>query len=94
MRNPRGKIGLTKAFIIQDNITTDSMSDGQRENRQEVEPLSVPFAVAQQLELLNARKWADGIMKQPDDGNHQSSRRFVWTDEVSVDVKCVYWQEY
>ena len=56
--------------------------------------MSVPFAVAQQLELLNARKWADGIMKQPDDGNHQSSLRFVWTDEVSVDVKCVYWQEY
>jgi hypothetical protein len=59
------------------------MSDGQRENRQEVEPLSVSLAVAQQLQL----------MKQPDDGNHQSSR-FVWTDEVSVVVKCVYWQEY
>jgi hypothetical protein len=63
------------------------MSDGQRENRQEVDSLSVLLAVAQQLELLNARKWADGIMKQPNDGNHQSSRRFVWTDEVSVDVK-------
>jgi hypothetical protein len=70
------------------------MSDGQRENRQEVEPSSVSLAVA--------RKWADGIMfKQPDpdrkkgksDGNHQSSR-FVWTDEVSVVVQCVYWQEY
>ena len=61
------------------------MSDGQRENRQEVDSLTVPLAVAQQLQLLNARKWADGIMKKPNDGNHQSSR-FVWTDEVSVVV--------
>jgi hypothetical protein len=74
------------------NADADAMSDGRSENSEEDDDLLVPMPseVAQQLQILDASVWADGIKGQPDRKKGKSdgrlTSRFVWTEEVSAVV--------
>ncbi len=63
----------------------DAMSAGRSENSEEEDE-----TLAQQLQILDASVWADGLEGQPDRKKGKSdgrlTSRFVWTDAVSAVV--------